>query len=128
MIHAISTSPRDSQDNKIIPEHDEFNIQVKFCNRIQTIMKRDQPSANICYKSAENGNICEFQEGNIQNETEHMKDVITINITMCNIGHLHVHLLIYYKHGHPQGYATYYKAIIINLFEIFVIEIKLLLK
>ena len=45
--------------------------------------------------------------------------VITINITMCDIGHLHVYLLIYCKHGYPQGYMAYYKAIIINFFENF---------
>ena len=38
MIHTISTLPRESQDDQILPEHDKFNIQAKFCNKIQTIM------------------------------------------------------------------------------------------
>ena len=56
----MSTLPRESQDNKILPKNDKFNIWVKFGNKIQAIMKRDKHIANIFYKPAENGNVCEF--------------------------------------------------------------------
>ena len=47
MIHTICTLPRDSQDDKILPKHDEFNIQVWFCNNIQATKKEDEHNANI---------------------------------------------------------------------------------
>ena len=37
MIHTISTLPRDSQDDKILPEHNKFISNYNFAHTIQVI-------------------------------------------------------------------------------------------
>ena len=42
IIHTISASPRDSQDDKVLTEHDKFNIQVSLFHNIQIIDQNEE--------------------------------------------------------------------------------------